>query len=100
MCRQLLKNPYRFVKSILRAVSGESGIIEETYLYLPGIAGGKEIAEKLGVDYFAVPVEFGPYGAQKAYPIGPMSDYEKKLLVVAAEELKGNVTKGVEFSST
>jgi malate dehydrogenase len=90
---------HRFVKSILKAVSGESGIVEETYLYLPGIPGGKEIAAELGVDYFAVPVEFGPQGAKKAYPIGPISDYEKKLLAIAVEELRGNVKKGIDFSS-
>jgi malate dehydrogenase len=82
----------------LKAVSGESGIIEETYLYLPGIPGGKEVAEELGVDYFAVPVEFGPQGAKRVYPIGPISDYEKELLTIAVEELKGNVKKGIDFS--
>ena len=83
----------------MRAVSGESGIIEETYLYLPGIPGGKEIAAELGVDYFAVPVEFGPQGAKKACPIGTISDYEKKLMAIAVEELKGNVEKGIAFST-
>lgn len=87
----------RFVKSILKAVSGESGIIEETYLYLPGIPGGQAVADTLGVDYFAVPVEFGPQGATKAFPLGPLSDYEEKLLKIAVEELKTNVSKGVSF---
>ncbi|KAH9210797.1 lactate/malate dehydrogenase [Leptodontidium sp. 2 PMI_412] len=91
---------FRFVSALLRAKDGESGVIEETYLYLPGVPGGKEIAEELGVDYFAVPVEFGPTGAVKAYPIGALSDYEVKLLKVAVEELKGNVNKGVSFATT
>jgi malate dehydrogenase len=78
-------------------VGGESGIIEETYLYLPGIPGGKEIAATLGVDYFAVPVEFDATGAKKAYPLGPLSAYEKGMLKIAVEELKTNVNKGVAF---
>ncbi|RDW81861.1 putative NAD-dependent malate dehydrogenase [Coleophoma cylindrospora] len=90
---------FRFVTSILKAVSGQSGIIEETYLYLPGIPGGKEIAAELGVDYFAVRVEFGAEGATKACPIEVLSAYEKEKLAIAVEELKGNVKKGIEFSA-
>lgn len=90
----------RFVNSILRATNGESGVVEETYLYLPGIPGGKEIAAELGVDYFAVPVEFGRNGAVKACPVGSLSEYESKLLKVAVQELKGNVSKGVQFATS
>jgi len=53
----------------------------------------------LGVDYFAVPVDFGPQGAQKAHPLGLISAHEKKLLQVAIEELKANVEKGVAFAT-
>lgn len=88
-----------FVQSILKAINGESGIKEETYLYLPGIPGGKEIAAELGVDYFAVPVEFGPEGAKKAFPLGTLSEYEKGLLHIAVEELKKNVDKGIAFTT-
>jgi malate dehydrogenase len=86
------------VSSILKALSGESNVIEETYLYLPGIPGGEEISNELGVDYFAVPVEFGRAGAVKAHPLGRLSGYETKLLKIAVEELKGNVSKGVSFA--
>jgi len=68
-------------------------------LYLPGIPGGKEIARELGIDYFAVPVEFGTAGAVRAYSVGQLSDHETKLLKIAVEELKANVKKGVEFAS-
>jgi malate dehydrogenase len=83
---------------ILKALSGESKVTEEAYLYLPGVPGGKEIAKELGVDYFAVPVEFGSAGVVKACPLGLLSDYEAKLLQTAVEELKGNVSKGVSFA--
>jgi malate dehydrogenase len=39
---------------------GESGIIEPTYVYLPGVPGGDTINKFLGgIDFFAVPVELG-----------------------------------------
>jgi len=89
-------NSDRFISALLKAKSGEKSVIEETYLYLPGIPGGKEIATDLGVDYFAVPVEFGPAGAVKAYPVGALSDYEQKLLKIAVDEQIG-VTKVSEL---
>lgn len=85
------------MNSILKAISGEKGIIEETYLYLPGVPQGKQIAAELGVDYFAVPVELGLEGAVKAHPISSLSTHEAGLLKIAVEELKGNVSKGVQF---
>ena len=88
------------MQSILKAVSGEAGIKAETYLYLPGIEGGKEIAAELGVEYFAVPVEFGPEGAKKAFPLGTLSEYEKGLLDIAVVELKANVNKGIAFTAS
>jgi malate dehydrogenase len=78
----------------MKASQGQSGIIEPAYAYLPGISGGEEVARTLGVDYFAVPVEFGMEGALKAYPIGSLSDYEEDLLQKAIIELKGNIAKG------
>lgn len=77
---------------------GESDIVEETYLYLPGIPGGQVTATELGVDYFAVPVKFGRAGAVEAYPLGQLSDHETNLLKIAVEELKRNVSKGVTFA--
>lgn len=78
-------------------MQGEANIVEESYIYLPGIPGGKAVAETLRVDYFAVPVEFGPNGAQKARDLGPLSEYEQVLLKIAVSELKSNILKGVQF---
>ncbi|KAF4538229.1 malate dehydrogenase [Lasiodiplodia theobromae] len=85
---------FRFAQAIIKASKGESGIIEEAYVYLPGVPGGEEIAKSLGVEYFAVPIEFDSEGASKALPIGKLSAYEEDLLKIAVEELKGNVAKG------
>lgn len=76
-------------------MQGESGIVEPAYVYLPGVPGGKEIANELGVDYFAVPIEFGRDGAVKAFSVGELSNYEAELLKTATEELKDNISKGV-----
>jgi len=88
---------FKFAENLLKAVHGETGIIEPSYVHLSGIPGGEEISRVVGIDYFSVPIELGPNGAHKALPLGNMSDYEKSLLEKACPELKGNVTKGVEF---
>lgn len=48
-----------FAEKLLKAAKGEKGIIEPTYVYLPGVPGGEAIAKETGVDYFSVPVELG-----------------------------------------
>lgn len=49
----------RFTEKIIKAANGESGIVEPTFVYLPGVEGGDEIAKATGCDYFSVPVELG-----------------------------------------
>ena len=46
-------------EKLLKAVKGEKGLVEPSFVYLPGVPGGKDIAEKTGVDFFSVPVELG-----------------------------------------
>ena len=49
----------RFAEKVIKATKGEKGIVEPTYVYLPGVSGGDAIAKETGVDYFSVPVELG-----------------------------------------
>ncbi|KAI0157375.1 malate dehydrogenase [Xylariaceae sp. FL1272] len=90
---------FRFVKALLDAREGKA-VTEEAYIYLPGVAGGKEIAAKLGVDYFAVKVELGPSGALKALDFGTISPSEEKMLEIALSDLKTNVQSGEAFAAT
>lgn len=84
----------RFVEAILKAASGEKGITEAAYVYLPGIAGGDEVAKDLGVRYFATKLDFDENGAAKAHPVGVLSDYEKELLDAGLPGLKKNIEDG------
>ncbi|RVX68074.1 hypothetical protein B0A52_08213 [Exophiala mesophila] len=89
---------FRFAESLLKAAKGEKGIVENTFVYLPGVEGGDAIAKATGVDYFSVPVELGVDGAEKAFNIlADANDYEKKLLDEAIKGLKTNVETGVSF---
>ncbi|KAL2216894.1 malate dehydrogenase [Thermoascus aurantiacus ATCC 26904] len=88
----------RFAESVIKAMKGEKGIVEPTFVYLPGIAGGDAIAKETGVDFFSIPVELGPAGAEKAINIlGEVTEQEKKLLEVCTKGLKGNIEKGIDF---
>ncbi|KAI5284674.1 hypothetical protein KEM52_002798, partial [Ascosphaera acerosa] len=90
---------FRFAKSIIKAVTGEKDVVENTYVYLPGIKGGAEIAAAVGVDFFSVPVQLGPDGAEQALDIlGSITPKERELLDTAIKGLKGNIAKGVDFA--
>lgn len=89
---------YRFAEKLLKAAKGETGIVEPTFVYLPGVPGGDAIVKETGLEYFSVPVELGKEGAKQAQNVVPSAnDYEKKLLKACYDGLKGNITKGVEF---
>lgn len=89
---------FRFIKALLAAKQGTK-VTEEAYVYLPGVPGGKDIAARLGVDYFAVKVELGSNGATKALDFGSLSENEESLLKVAIEDLKVNIQAGQGFAS-
>ncbi|KAF1948723.1 malate dehydrogenase-like protein [Byssothecium circinans] len=89
---------YRFAQKVIKAIQGEKGIVEPSYVYLPGIPGGDAIAKATGVEFFSVPIELGPNGAEKAIDVvSKANDAEKKLLEAAYAGLKTNISKGVEF---
>ena len=56
---QSSSNKHSFAEKVIKAAKGESGIIEPTFVYLPGVDGGDEIKKVTGQDYFSVPVELG-----------------------------------------
>ncbi|QSZ37856.1 hypothetical protein DSL72_008956 [Monilinia vaccinii-corymbosi] len=91
---------FRFAEKVLKGLSGEKGIVEPSFIYLSGVPGGEAIAKETGLDFFSVPVELGTSGADKAQnPLSNINDAEKKLLAVAVEGLKGNISKGVTFAN-
>lgn len=56
----------RFAEKLLKAVAGAKGLIEPSYVYLPGVPGGAEIAKKTGLDFFSVPIELGVSSARRS----------------------------------
>ncbi|KKA27155.1 hypothetical protein TD95_000371 [Thielaviopsis punctulata] len=91
---------FRFAEKVLRAAAGEKGLVEPSFVYLPGIPGGAEIAKKTGCDYFSAPVELGPNGAEKVLdPLDGLTDKEKTLVEACLTGLKGNVEKGIVFAN-
>ncbi|KAK5166307.1 uncharacterized protein LTR77_008568 [Saxophila tyrrhenica] len=89
---------YRFAERVMQAAKGKSGVVESTFVYLPGVDGGDAIAKETGCQYFSVPVELGPQGAVKAHNIvGSANEYEKGLLQACYDGLKGNIEKGIDF---
>ncbi|RAH51258.1 LDH C-terminal domain-like protein [Aspergillus brunneoviolaceus CBS 621.78] len=55
---------FQFVKAVLAGLRWED-VTGEAFVCLPGIKGGRETAEELGVEYFAVRTILGPEGASR-----------------------------------
>ncbi|KAL1918719.1 uncharacterized protein VTP21DRAFT_2741 [Calcarisporiella thermophila] len=83
----------RFTFSLLRAIQGEKGIVEPTYVK-------SDVFAKEGLEYFSTNVELGPNGVEKIHPLGEISAYEQELINAAIPELKKNIAKGVEFATS
>jgi len=89
---------FRFAEAVIKAAKGEKGIIEPTFIYLPGIDGGEEVIKFTGLDFFAVPVELGQNGASKVQnPLPSMTSEETLLCQTALKGLKESISKGVDF---
>jgi len=89
---------YRFAEKVIKAAKGEKGIVEPSFVYLPGVQGGDAIAKATGTEFFSVPIELGPNGAEKAIDVvSSANEYEQKLLKACYEGLSGNISKGIEF---
>lgn len=78
----------RFTNSILRALNGERGIVECTYVESDVVPG---------VRFFSSPVELGKNGVEKIHGYGKLSAFEQRKLEEAIPELKSSIEKGIEF---
>ena len=48
-----------FAEKLIKATQGQKDIVEPSFVYLPGVAGGEAIAKETGLDFFSVPIELG-----------------------------------------
>ena len=50
----------RFAESVLKAVKGETGIIQPSFVYLPGVPGGDVVQKSVdGLDFFSTNIQLG-----------------------------------------
>ena len=76
-----------FADSIIRAMKGEKGIVECTFVQ-------SDVTE---CSWFATRIELGVNGVEKNLGIGKINDFESKKLAEAIAELKPSITEGVEY---
>jgi malate dehydrogenase len=77
----------QFGLSLVRALSGEEGVIECTYVEGPGDKAR----------FFAQPVLLGKNGVEKVLGYGDLTEFEANALEGALDTLKGDITLGEEF---
>ena len=78
----------RFTHSVLRALKGEKGVVECSYV---------ESALVPGVSFFSSRVELGVNGVEKILPLGQLDEFEQKKLEEALPELRASIEKGVQY---
>ena len=78
----------QFVIQLMKAMSGEKGIVECCYTENSVVAG---------CPYFATPCALGPNGVEEHMPYGTLSAKEQELLDAALGELNDSITKGTKF---
>lgn len=80
----------RFAESILKAIGGQKGVVEPSFVESP-------LYKDQGCDFFATNVELGPNGVEKIHEIGKVTEYEQKLIDACVEDLAKNIKKGVAW---
>ncbi|KAJ2894290.1 malate dehydrogenase [Zalerion maritima] len=80
----------RMADSVLRAIGGEKGVVEPTFVESP-------LYKDQGIDFFSSKVELGPSGVEKILPVGELDANETQLLEACVGDLKKNIEKGVAF---
>jgi len=87
----------RFVDAVISGVQGMT-VEEVSYIALEdSLNGATDVKAQTGCDFFAAQVLLGANGIEAVRPLGAVNDYEKGLLEKAAAELKGSISKGIEF---
>ena len=80
-----------FTYSLLRALNGEQGVVECSFVE------SKVIPE---LEFFASRIELGKNGVEKIHDVGKITDYESEKLKQLIPELKASIKKGVEFANS
>lgn len=93
---------YKFAEALLRALKGETGVVEDSFVYLdPSTPGAKQVIAKTGnkVEYLSLPIELGPQGVKSidGTILEKLDASEVKLFDIAVSTLQKNITKGVAF---
>ncbi|MCJ1452108.1 hypothetical protein MMC28_002449 [Mycoblastus sanguinarius] len=87
----------RLTESLCKALRGEKGIVECSFAYLPGLDGGREMAEALGIDYFAAPIELGTQGAERIVnPLPKINATEQQLVKTSIPYLQKSIETGLD----
>ncbi|XP_066594190.1 malate dehydrogenase, mitochondrial [Prorops nasuta] len=77
----------RFAISLIRALNGESNVVECSYVR----------SDVTDAKYFSTPLLLGKNGVEKNLGYGTLNSYEQVLLKAAIPELKKNIQKGEDF---
>ena len=92
---------FKLAEELMKAIKGDSSIVDSSFVYLSDdIKGAKEVRQLLpDLDYISLPVKLSAKGVESIEfdVLNKINDHEKELLNVAIDQLKTNISKGINF---
>jgi len=79
----------RFAFSMIKALNGEQGVVECSYIR----------SDVTAAKYFSTPILLGKNGIEKVQGLGDLTPYETSLVEAAIPELQASIKKGEDFAA-
>ena len=93
---------YKFAEALIRALKGERGVVEDSFIYLDSsLPGVSKVKQRTNVEYLSLPIRLVPEGVDTVESgiLDKLDSTEVELFKIAVNTLEQNIKKGVLFAN-